>query len=167
MMYHAELYSIHNMSMDKFVLLFNATGNRNLIMIKCQEETYKHDGIFIDLATMKSFGFDWTRSNNNIFREGELIYKKLGCIESKLNILSSKLLITTDKNENCIATAWHDNFIQEQLSYFIFDAAGGEQIERQIRYTKQFKTFTYENIALFKQMIQRALDTEKYNMEVF
>ncbi len=153
--------------MNKFIELFNTTGNKNLMMLRCQEETYKHDGIFIDLANFKSFGFDWTKSNNCIFKDGELVYKKLACIESKLNILSSKLYITTDENENCIAIAWQEDFIKENKNYFIFEAAGGEQIERQIRYTKHFKTYTYNDIALFKQMLERALNTNTFNKKIF
>ena len=167
MMYHAELYDTHNSSMESFIKLFNECNTeKNLVMVANREETYKHDGLFIDLESGRTFGYDWTRSKSKIFRNGGLIYERLACIESKLKIPSSKLLITSDIAETAVAVAWHDDFIKEQIDTFLF-AAGGEKVERQIRYTKHFKTYSYENIADFKLIIKRALDTQTYNKKIF
>ena len=168
MMYHSELYDTHNSSMESFIQLFNNCNiERNILMIANREETYKHDGLFIDLSSGQTFGYDWTRSNSKIFENEELKYKRLACIESKLNIPSSKLLITSDITESAIATAWHDDFMKESVDYFLFTAAGGETIKRHIRYTKNFKNYGYANIKDFKLMIKRALDTQTYNKNIF
>lgn len=168
MMYHAELYDTHNSSMEDFITLFNNSNTeKNLVMIANREETYKHDGLFIDLESGRTFGYDWTRSKSKIFRNGGLIYERLACIESKLKIPSSKLLITSDITESAVAVAWHDDFMKEQVDSFLFTAAGGETIKRQIRYTKNFRTYSYGNIAGFKLIIKRALDTQTYNQKIF
>ena len=72
-MYHAELYDTHNSSMESFIQLFNNCNiERNILMIANREETYKHDGLFIDLSSGQTFGYDWTRSNSKIFENEEL-----------------------------------------------------------------------------------------------
>lgn len=166
-MYHKELYNEHNESLDRFIKIFNSTNPKNLLMIRKPVEDYKHDGLLIDMVSGNNFGFDWTKSQNILFNENGLKYQKLACINSKLNTKTSQLLITTDLQENQIAVSWHNDFIEESVQYFTYMTKEGKEILRTIRYTQNFKTYTYNNIECFKNMIQEALDTQTFNHTIF
>lgn len=166
MMYHSDLYNEHNESLDRFIKLFNSAEPKNLLMIRKPVEDYKHDGLLINLETGHNFGFDWTKSQHTLFNQSNFIYKYLGCINTKLNTKSSQLFITTDCNEQQIAIAWRNDFLQEPINYFscIYD---GQEIFRKIRYTDKYKIYTYNNIKSFKEMINNALLLNKFNHTIF
>ena len=168
-MYRADLYSVHNESLMRFIDRFNSNPTcRNLVMLMNLEENYGTDGYIIDTNTGKTVGFDFCRAEKQIFDEtGALIYKRMSLIESKINLKNVNLYISTDLNERSFTIGWHEDLLKEKTEHFTYMAAGGEKLTRPIRFTKHFATYQTDGIEEFKLMLNRAISTDTYNFVVF
>lgn len=168
MWYRKNLYPEHNESMDRFIEKFNSCGvHTNLLMLRLPEDKAKHDGVFIDLETQKSFGFDWSKFDSYIVKNGELIYDKLLIVNSKINIQSSKIYIETDLAENEIIIAWREDLLQEELIYFYDEIKPHKYLRRTGRLTDKYKIYDNSNICEFKNMIKSALTNNTLNYTNF
>ena len=168
MWYRRELYSEHNESMDRFIEKFNSYSvHTNLLMLRLPRDFGKHDGIFIDLETQQSIGFDWLKFHQEIFTNGELKYKKLSIVNSKLDIESTKIFVETDLREEEIVIAWREDILKENTTYFYDKVQSlNKTVKRDRRLTDKFKIYNYNEICSFKKLVYRALQTETYNINL-
>lgn len=166
MMYRKSLYDPHNESLDTFILKFNnAQIYPNLIAIRCPQENYKHDAIFIDTNNKKSIGFDWSKSPQVLFIDDKWKYSQYTLIASKYEIESSDLYITTDAHEKNVLVLWREDINPKQITYFIDRARPGGEILRPAYKTNSYKIYSLDKIELFKMAIKNALDTNNFKLE--
>ena len=83
-MYRPSMYNKHDETMLKFVEKFNGSlVCKNIEMRPNKVETYDNDGIFIDIYTNQSIGYDW-EYRDRYFEHCKLEFDTLGQYERKL-----------------------------------------------------------------------------------
>lgn len=165
MMYRKYLYDPHNESLDRFIKKFNSAQiYPNLIAVRCPQENFKHDAIFINMDNLQAIGFDWSKSPQVLFVGDKWKYKEYTLIASKYEIESSDLYITTDANEQQVLTLWRKDIDTTQLTYFMDHAGQGGDTLRPAYKTNAYRIFSLESMEVFKIYVKNSINLY-YTME--
>ena len=165
-MYRPSLYNKSDESLKKFAELFNENKDYpNLKFIPNKIETYDNDGIITDSNTGKSIGFDW-EYRERYFENCKFYFDSLGQYERKIIKPSIQLAIQCDSTETGIAIGWHEAWIKENKIQLNLATDGKKQFGT-VRYTKNFKIYSYKGISQFKAMLNKAFEKSQFNHEAF
>ncbi|MCD8378098.1 MAG: hypothetical protein LUB59_04840 [Candidatus Gastranaerophilales bacterium] len=157
-MFNKALYKEHNASLDHFITIFNENKD-NLMMILNPRENYMHDGLFIDFDSGRTAGFDWTKRQKICFEKGKYKYDDFFILSRRLKIKSNEFFIETDANEDHILLTSSKNF-ENSEERKIHITRDGETELISVKYTDEFKVFSYDSIEDFKAYIKQQLNKE-------
>lgn len=166
-MYRPSKYDKHNETLEYFAKLFNSeTSATDIVMSPNKEETYDNDGYFVNLKTGEKIGFDW-EYRDRYFENGRFRFESLGQYERKLIKGSISISLQCDSTQTAILVAWHQDFLTEDKISLSLATDYTQKQNGDVRYTKEFRIYRYEEINDFKQMIKRAFTTKTENCSVF
>lgn len=156
-MYRPSMYNKHDETMLKFVEKFNGSlVCKNIEMRPNKVETYDNDGIFIDIYTNQSIGYDW-EYRDRYFEHCKLEFDTLGQYERKLEKKSIQISLQCDSTETGIAVGWHEDWLQEERERRALRTDSSWKENASIRYTNKFKIYSFSKIDLFKNMVASAM----------
>lgn len=167
-MFRPKLYNKHDETMLSFAEKFNnCPVCKDVEMRPNPEETYDNDGIFINVKTNNSFGFDW-EYRDKYFSNCKLAFDSLGQYERKLRKPSIQLSLQCDSTETGIAVGWHSDWLLEEMeTRALATDYRYKQKNGRVRYTKKFRIYSYEQIDSFKRFVSDALDLSIYTLEAY
>ncbi|MBQ9277576.1 MAG: hypothetical protein IJ224_02970 [Lachnospiraceae bacterium] len=166
-MYRPSKYDKHNETMEQFAKMFNDSKVcPNVKMRPNEEETYDNDGIFIDVETGEYIGFDW-EYRDKYFSNGKLSFKEIGQYERKIKKPSIQLALQCDSTVTSVAAAWHNDFYNEDIETKSLSTDYAEKQIGDVRYTKKYKIYSFNEIDKFKHMVSRAIKKQLFSFEVF
>lgn len=166
-MYRPSMYNKHDETMWNFAERFNGSPVcRNIEMRPNPVETFDNDGIFIDINTHRSIGFDW-EYRDRYFAYCNLDFDSLGQYERKLRKPSIKISLQCDSTETGIAVGWHEDWLQEEKERKALMTDSSRKENGFTRYTTRFKIYSFEQIDSFKNMVASAMCLQVYSSEIF
>lgn len=166
-MYRPSMYDKHDETMLKFVEKFNGSlVCKNIEMRPNKVETYDNDGIFIDIYTNQSIGYDW-EYRDRYFEHCKLEFESLGQYERKLEKKSIQISLQCDSTETGIAVGWHEDWLQEERERRALRTDSSWKENASIRYTNKFKIYSFSKIDLFKNMVASAMRLQEYSSKIF
>ncbi|MCM1192506.1 MAG: hypothetical protein NC123_01290 [Butyrivibrio sp.] len=166
-MYRPSMYKKHDETMLNFVQLFNSSPVcENIEMRPNEEETYDNDGIFIDVRTNRSIGYDW-EYRDRYFANCKLAFDSLGQYERKLKKRSIQIALQCDSTETGIAVGWHADWLEEARENRALKTDSAQKEDGTIRYTDKFKIYSFKDVDSFKEMVADALRLGVYSSEIF
>ncbi len=166
-MYRPSMYNKHDETMLRFAEIFNQSPVcRNIEMRPNPEETYDNDGIFIDINTNRSIGYDW-EYRDRYFENCNFAFKSLGQYERKLIKQSIQISLQCDSTETGIAVGWHEDWLQEEREKRALLTDSSWKEDGSIRYTTRFKIYSFEQVDSFKNMVASAMQMHIYSSEIF
>ncbi len=166
-MYRPSMYQKHDETMLNFAELFNnCHEHRHILMRPNPEETFDNDGVFVDVNTNNSIGFDWEYRDAH-FANCHFDFNSLGQYERKLQKPSIQLSIQCDSTVTGIAVGWHEDWLSErkEMRSLLTDSIVRER--GTIRYTKKFRIYSFEQVNIFKAMIANAMRMRIYSSKIF
>lgn len=166
-MYRGSLYQKSDETLKNFSRIFNMDKNYpHLRFIPNQTETYDNDGIIYNELTGTFIGFDW-EYRERYFSNCNFQFDTLGQYERKLIKPSIQLAIQCDATETGIAVGWHEDWLKENQKNLTLLTDNPQKQYGTVRYTKNFKIYSYENLEKFKKMLNEAFSKQKFNSESF
>lgn len=166
-MYRPSMYNKHDASMNHFAELFNALNvEAHIKMVPNEQETFDNDGVFIDSQRNICIGFDW-EYRDKYFSNCRLVYPTLGQYERKLRKPSIQISIQCDSTETGVAVGWHADWLKEKQEHRALATDYAQKEQGATRYTHKFKIYSYEDMADFKRMVARTMESGVYSSEVF
>lgn len=160
------MYDKHNESLERFKALFNNCNLNDEIKMKVyKKETYESDGEIIDNKTQKSIHFDW-EYREKYFKNCKFAFNTLGQYERKLIKPVIDISIQCDSTETGVVVGWHEDWLKENKTNLNLSTDSSDQYGT-VRYTSNFKVYSYKNISDLKAMLRRAFDKNTFNHEVF
>lgn len=166
-MYRSSLYQKSDETLKKFSRIFNMDKTYpHLRFIPNQTETYDNDGIIYNELTGTFIGFDW-EYRERYFSNCNFQFNTLGQYERKLIKPSIQLAIQCDATETGIAVGWHEDWLKENQKNLNLLTDNPQKQYGTVRYTKNFKIYSYENLENFKKMLNEAFSKHKFNHESF
>ena len=165
-MYRSSLYQKSDETLKNFSRIFNMDKTYpHLRFIPNQTETYDNDGIIYNELTGTFIGFDW-EYRERYFENCKFYFDSLGQYERKIIKPSIQLAIQCDSTETGIAIGWHEDWIKENKIQLNLATDGKKQFGT-VRYTKNFKIYSYKGISQFKAMLNKAFEKSQFNHEAF
>lgn len=166
-MYRPSMYNKHDETMNNFALLFNeAKSNNHIEMRPNPVETFDNDGIFIDIHTKQSIGYDW-EYRDRYFEYCKLQFDTLGQYERKLRKPSIQIAIQCDSTETGIAVGWHEDWLEEEKEQRSLKTDFSNREYGGTRYTTHFEIYRFDEVDRFKNMIAMAMRTKVYSAKIF
>ena len=166
-MYRPSMYDKHDETMLHFAERFNnCPVSRNIEMRPNPVETYDNDGIFIDVNTNCSIGYDW-EYRDRYFAYCKLAFESLGQYERKLRKPSIQIALQCDSTETGIAVGWHEDWLQEEKEKRALRTDSSWKENGSTRYTTRFKIYSFEQIDSFKNMVASAMRMQVYSSKIF
>ena len=164
-MYRESTYEIHNETMDHFAELFNSCREcPNLEFIPNPEETFGNDGYIIDHDSGKSIGYDWERRDDH-FKNGEFDFDTLGQYERKLIKDNIQISLQCDETDTAVAVGWHKDWLKEVKTIKALKTDSKKKQQGEVRYTREFKIFKYDEISELKRYIDEMIKTDAYRFD--
>ncbi len=153
--------------MNNFVDLFNSLPvHKNIEMRPNSIETYDNDGVFTDISTNRSIGYDW-EYRDKYFANCKLAFKSLGQYERKLKKPSIQLSLQCDSTETGIAVGWHEDWLTEERERKDLMTDYYQNENGIVRYTENFRIYSFEEAERFKNMVAGAMKLQLYSSEIF
>ena len=159
-MYFPGEYDPHNESLNRWLPLFNETSPKYITAERESKPGIRD--VVIDLL-YKKIGMDWQKRSSKHWKEGEKFpFVKLGQFERKFEPYKEiDLTVQCNNEENAFVVAWHGDFGEpEEVDR---DTESGELEKGEMRTTKKFKKFMYEEISDFKSWLLKT--HHKYDVE--
>ncbi len=162
-----SMYDKHESSLKQFSDLFNAQEDKYpLVMQIYQTENFRDDGVIVDTKTGKRVTFDW-EIRDKYFRSGKFRFPTAGQFERKLKKDEIGLSLQCDSNETAVLVGWHEDWLKEYPKTISLSTDSSKRERGKIRYTANFKIYSYKNVLMFREMLTRALRKSTYNHSVF
>lgn len=166
-MYRPSMYSKHDETMNNFAVLFNSLSiHKNIEMRPNPVETFDNDGIFIDIITNRSIGYDW-EYRDRYFSYCKLAFESLGQYERKLKKTSIQLSLQCDSTETGLAVGWHEDWLVEERERRALRTDYYQKENGAIRYTENFRIYSFEEVDRFKNMVASAMRLQLYSSKIF
>lgn len=166
-MYRPSMYDKHDKTMLNFAERFNRSPIcKNIEMRPHPVETFDNDGIFIDVNTNRSIGYDW-EYRDRYFSNCKFVFDSLGQYERKLRKSSIQIALQCDSTETGIAVGWHEDWLQEEKERRALRTDSSWKENGTTRYTTRFKIYSFEQIDSFKNMIACAMRLQVYSSKIF
>ena len=166
-MYRPSMYDKHDETMLNFAEKFNKSSVcRNIEMRPNPVETYDNDGIFIDINTNRSIGYDW-EYRDRYFAYCKLAFESLGQYERKLRKPSIQIALQCDSTETGIAVGWHEDWLQEERERRALRTDSSWKENGSTRYTTRFEIYSFDQIDSFKNMVGSAMRLQLYSSKIF
>lgn len=161
------MYDKHDETMFNFAEKFNNSPVCGHIEMRPnQVETFDNDGIFIDINTNNSIGYDW-EYRDRYFAYCELSFDSLGQYERKLRKPSIQLALQCDSTETGIAVGWHEDWLQEEKERRRLKTDFSYKENGAIRYTTHFQIYSFDQVDSLKNMIASAMRLRIYSSKIF
>lgn len=166
-MYRPSMYNKHDETMLNFARIFNDCPEYGYIrMVPNEVETYDNDGVFVDVRSNITIGYDW-EYRDRYFANCRLAFDSLGQYERKLRKNSIQLAIQCDSTETGIAVGWHEDWLKEERESRRLRTDSMVKENGNTRYTKNFEIYSFEHINLFKAMVANAMRMGIYSSRIF
>lgn len=165
-MYRPSMYPIHYESLERFSKIFNESSEHsNLRMILSEKDEFTNDGVILDEESGKTIGFAW-QYRDKYFANCRFRFETLGQYERKLFNPTISISIQCDSTETGIIVAWHEDWFKENRITRPLETDSDDEIGT-VRYTKNYRIYSYLNISEFKKMIDNAILIREYNHKAF
>ena len=168
-MYKASAYNRSQDTLIKFASKFNSISeNPNLYCCPIIAETMLNDGCFVDVGRGRLLTFDWEiRERLDSFKPGSFPFRTLTEFERKFSSeKKTQLFIQCDNREEYIAVAWREDFMKSRVTKKLVTADQGKQNASR-RETIHFKAFAIDDLKVFKNMLNHAIESNTYNYTAF
>ena len=166
-LYRPSLYDKHDETMNRFAEMFNRLEiYRNIIMRPNPVETFDNDGVFIDIETNRSIGYDW-EYRDRYFAYCKLAFESLGQYERKIKKPSIQLSLQCDSTVTGVAVGWHEDWLNEEREKRSLKTDYSKKEKGTLRYTTNFRIYSFEELDSFKHMVATAMRLQLYSSKIF
>ncbi len=159
-MYWPGKYKDHNESLNRWLQLFNETYPKYITAERESKPGIRD--VVIDLPYKKR-GMDWQKRTRKHWKEGEKFpFVELGQFDRKFEPYKEiDLTIQCNNKENRFVVAWHKDFGEPEKVER--DTESGKLEKGEMRTTRKYKEFMYEEISDFKSWLLKT--HHKYDMD--
>jgi hypothetical protein len=164
-----EHYSSHNELEAEFNRRFNSIGNKNLLMLRNEDETFRGDGCFVLVDMGKAMCYDW-ETRQSYFEDINFPFPNTRQYAQKIDREYIKISIQMSTNGNSIIVAFHEDFKPETkttVSMRSNRVNNRKQTVYETELFEQYDIYDDRELLAFKEMINRALVFEIYDSRVF